>query len=80
MNHEKMMEKAWRFIADMGISENRKEADYYVENVHQVRDAYYADLESGYYREGEDVVGFLNRHCIEWEQHKTNILYALTKE
>ena len=42
-------------------------------NIYEVRDAYYADLESGYYREGEDVVGFLNRHCIEWAA-QTNIL------
>jgi hypothetical protein len=66
MTHEKMMEKAWRFIADMRISENREEeADYYVENVHQVRDAYYADLESGHDFEGESLEDFFARHGIE---------------
>lgn len=70
LSHEEMMEKAWRFIADMEIVEEKEsltDTGYLVENLFQVRDAYYADIESGDYREGEDVVGFLNRHCIEWE-------------
>jgi hypothetical protein len=68
MTHEKMMEKAWRFIADMRISENREEeADYYVENIHQVRDAYYADIESGHDFVGESLEGFFTRHGIKWD-------------
>lgn len=68
LSHEEMMGKAWRFIADMSISENKDErADYYVENVYQVRDAYYADIESGHDFEGESLEDFLARHGIKWE-------------
>ena len=70
LSHEEMMNRAWQFIGAVSITDDvdtKDEANYFVKNIYEVRDAYYADLESGYYREGEDVVSFLNRHCIEWE-------------
>ena len=70
MTHEEMMEKAWRFIADMEITENREEltdTGYLVKDVYQVRDACYADLESGHDFGGEDMEGFFSRHGIKFE-------------
>ena len=70
MTHEEMMEKAWRFIADMEIADERKkltDEGYLVKDVYQVRDAYYADLESGHDFGGEDMEGFISRHGIKFE-------------
>ena len=70
MTHEQMMEKTWRFIADMEIvedSEKLTETGYLVENIHQVRDAYYADLESGHDFDGEDMEVFFTRHGIAYQ-------------
>ena len=67
MTHEEMMEKAWRFIYDMEITDERKKLTgegYLVKDVYQVRDAYYADLESGHDFEGEDMESFIVRHGI----------------
>lgn len=71
MTHEEKMQKAWRFITEAGITE--KEEDYkedndlyLVENIYQVRDAYYDDLEKGISIE-EDVCEFLDRHGIGWK-------------
>ena len=71
VTHEEKMQKAWRFIAEAGITE--KEEDYkedndlyLVENIYQVRDAYYDDLEKGISIE-EDVCEFLDRHGIGWK-------------
>ena len=70
MSHEEMMEKAWKFIADMEIVEEKEsltDTGYLVENLYQVRDAYYADLESNHDFEGEEIAGFFARHNIRWE-------------
>lgn len=69
MTHEEMMEKAWRLIHELGIAEKGDEAgaNYVVNNIHQVRDAFYADLESGHDFEGEDMEGFFSRHGIKFE-------------
>lgn len=69
LSHEEMMEKAWRFIHELGIAEKGDEAgaNYVVENIHQVRDAFYSDMESGYEKEDEDLESFFNRHGIKVE-------------
>jgi len=72
MKHEDMMQKAWQFIKDCGITENKKEHEqndqmYLVKNIYKVRDAYCQDLENSYSFEDEDLPGFLNRHGIEWK-------------
>jgi hypothetical protein len=72
MTHEEMMNKAWRFLQEVGITEDPDEFAanrnlYLVENIYQVRDAYCADLESGEDFEDEDVAGFLDRHGIKWQ-------------
>lgn len=73
MSHEEMMDKAWRFIEDVGITDDENvhaedpDNRYLVENVHAVRDAYYSDLEDGLDIEEEDVCGFLDRHGIKWQ-------------
>lgn len=74
LSHEQLMEKAWSFIADLGITDDRAkyEADpdntYLVEDIYKVRDAYYSDLESGRdFEEGETLWGFFERHGIKWE-------------
>ena len=70
MSHEEMMEKAWRFIAGMEITEEKEELTeegYLVENIYQVRDAYYADLESGHDFADEDMEGFFHRHSISYQ-------------
>ena len=72
MKHEEMMNKAWRFIKEVGITED--EAAYkedptlvLVDDIDKVRDAYYSDLENGVSIEGEDLYEFLDRHGIEWK-------------
>lgn len=50
MKHEEKMERAWKFIADVGITddpEKFKENDrlIFVENLYSVRDAFYEFLE-----------------------------------
>lgn len=73
LSHEDMMEKAWKFIEDVGITDDENvhaedpDNRYLVENVHAVRDAYYSDLEDGLDIEEEDVCGFLDRHGIKWQ-------------
>lgn len=70
LSHEKMMEKAWGFISRVGITddaENRTEEQYLVDDVFDVRDAYYADLESEHDFEGEEITDFFARHNIEWD-------------
>jgi hypothetical protein len=71
LSHEEMMDRAWKFIAKIGIAEkddaNAQNAEYLVENIHQVRDAYYTDLESGHNFEDEDMEGFFSRHGIKVE-------------
>jgi hypothetical protein len=71
MTHEEMMQEAWEMIATCGITENEDEYKenselYFVENIYQVRDAYYSDIENDVV-EDEDVPGFLDRHGIEWK-------------
>ena len=72
MKHEEMMNRAWRFIEETGITEDKavyQEDDtlILVDDVYRVRDAYYEDLESGVEIEDEDVCGFLDRHGIKWQ-------------
>jgi hypothetical protein len=72
MTHEKMMEKAWRFIHEIGITDDGEKAAadeslYLVENIYQVRDAYYEDLENGINIEGESLEEFFKRHNIRYE-------------
>jgi len=72
MNREEMMDRAWRFIADCGITEDEGEYDtttvymYLVQDINQVRDALIADLGKGW-----DLTGYLDdffrRHNIQWE-------------
>ena len=72
MKHEEMMNRAWRFIEEVGITEDKAayqkdDTLILVDDVHKVRDAYYEDLESGVEIEDEDVCGFLDRHGIKWQ-------------
>ena len=72
LSHEEMMEKAWEFIEGTGIADKDdtkiyENADYKVENIYQVRDAYYSDLETGEAYEDDSVEAFLARHNIEWK-------------
>ncbi len=73
LTHEQMMERTWRFILEIGITENMEEYEnnpskiYLVKNIYDVRDAYYQDLENNYTNEYEDLEGFFKRHKIEWE-------------
>lgn len=69
MTHEGMMEKAWILIHELGIAEKGDEAgaNYVVENIYQVRDAFYADTESGHDFDGEDMPGFFARHGIAYK-------------
>lgn len=62
------MEKAWRFIYEVGIAEKGDEdgANYVVENIYKVRDAFYADFENDQDLEGEDIETFFKRHGIEY--------------
>jgi hypothetical protein len=71
MTHEKMMDKAWKFIQDAGITDDAEEHKenpnlVLVNNLYEVRDAYCDDLESGVNIE-EDLYEFLDRHGIEWK-------------
>lgn len=71
MTHDQMMQKAWWFIHETGITDDPdKFAEdnnlYLVEDIYQVRDAYYADLESGCDFGDEDVCDFFNRHGIKF--------------
>lgn len=67
LSHEQKMDKAWRAIHDLGISEDMTtKPNYYVKNIYQVRDAFYSDLETGAAIEGETVEEFFDRHGIEW--------------
>ena len=63
------MEEAWRLIHELGIAEKGDEAgaNYVVENIYKVRDAFYADLESGHDADGEDLPGFFARHGIAYQ-------------
>lgn len=67
-----MMEKAWRFIEEMGITQEQAEYDenptqlYLVADIYQVRDAYYSDLENSIKIEDEDLPGFFERHKIAY--------------
>ena len=69
MTHEQIIEKAWRLISDLGITEEREkyESDpdnhYLVGNIHAIRDAFYSDLEGGI-EPDESVGDFLARHNI----------------
>ncbi len=70
MTHEQMMEKAWRIIHEVGITEDKEEAAadeslYLVENIYHVRDAIYGDLENGV--DLEEAEKFFARHGIKWE-------------
>ena len=81
MTHEQMMEKSWRFIKELGITESKEEFQknpegYLVKNVYTVRDAYYSDLENGYV-EDEEITDFFNRHNIKW-QWKVNFKSFIT--
>jgi hypothetical protein len=70
LSHEQMMEKSWKFITDMEITEDQKEltdTGYLVKNIYKVRDAFYADLESGHDADGEDLPGFFARHGIAYQ-------------
>lgn len=72
MTHEQMMEKAWRFIHETGITEDGAKAAadetlYLVWNIYQVRDAYYSDLENGISIEDESLEEFFKRHNIQYE-------------
>lgn len=72
MSHEDMVSKAWAFIEEAGITEDKAayqkdDTLILVDDVHKVRDAYYSDLESGVEIEDEDVYGFLDRHDIKWQ-------------
>lgn len=72
MTHEEMMNRAWKMIADCGITEDEGEYKennelYLVESIYRVRDAYYSDLENDVVVEDEDVSEFLDRHGIEWK-------------
>ncbi len=73
LSHEQMMEKSWNLIREFGITDNRDEFNidpanhFLVENIYQVRDAYYQDLENNIEVKEEDICGFLDRHGIKWE-------------
>ena len=73
MTHEQMMNWAWEFIREAGITEDeaefQKDPDniILVDDIYKVRDAYYNDLENGVNDEDEDIYGFLDRHGIEWQ-------------
>ena len=72
MTHDEMMQKAWEFIANAGITEKEEDCAennnlYLVENIYKVRDAYYEDLEKSISIEGEDLCQFFERHNIEWK-------------
>jgi len=73
MTHEQMMNRAWEFIREVGITEDKAEFQkdpdnvILVDDIYKVRDAYYSDLENGVNDEDEDIYGFLDRHGIEWQ-------------
>jgi hypothetical protein len=75
LTHEQLMGKAWKFIEDLSITDDRAKYDadpdnaYLVENIYRVRDAYYDDLESGHDFEAnrETLEDFFERHGIKWE-------------
>ena len=72
MSHEDMMSKAWVFIEEAGITEDKavyqEDSTFIlVDDIHNVRDAYYRDLEGGVKIEDEDVYRFLDRHGIKWQ-------------
>lgn len=70
MSHEEMMEKAWRFINEMGISDiwgDSPPEGYFVKDINEVRDAYYSDLESGLDFDDESLEDFFKRHGIAWK-------------
>ena len=73
MTHEEMMDRAMKFIENVGLF-TEDEAAYQEDNslilvndIDRVRDAYYDDLENGVNDEDEDVYQFLDRHGIEWQ-------------
>lgn len=71
MTHEQMMEKAWRTMRELGITDDRKEFEknpegYLVKNIYTVRDAFYSDMEAGVELD-EDAETFFARHGITAE-------------
>lgn len=67
INHNEMMEKAWRFIHHLNISEDiAARPDYLVKDIYRVRDAYYSDLENDTGQDDESILDFFARHNIEW--------------
>lgn len=72
MNHEQKMQKAWSMINELGITEDQEEyynnpEMYLVDDIHQVRDAFYSDIENEVEIEDEDLPGFFARHGIEYQ-------------
>ena len=73
LTHEQKMEKAWKAIADLNITEDEEKyltdinTFYLVKDIHQVRDAFYTDFEAEEQPEDEDLPMFFNRHGIEWK-------------
>lgn len=73
MKYEDMVQEAWSFIRELGITEDQAEYGanpaemYLVASVYQVRDAYVSDLENNAHIEDEDLPGFFERHGIEWK-------------
>lgn len=70
MTHEQMMEKAWRFIKEFGITEDREEFEnnpegYLVKDIYEVRYAFYNDIESG--KEDNSLEEFFDRYGIKFE-------------
>jgi hypothetical protein len=72
MKYEDMVSKAWYMIQELGITEDIAEYEkdsnlYLVADVSKVVRAYVEDLENNYQDEDEDLLGFFERHEIDYK-------------
>jgi hypothetical protein len=75
LSHEQIMEKTWKLIDELSITEDSAvykqdpDAYYLVSDIYKVRDAFYSDMENGISFNGEDadLPSFFDRHRIEYQ-------------
>jgi|LSQX01.3.fsa_nt_gb hypothetical protein len=72
MNHDEKMNKAWENIRKLSITDDLEiyqedpDSFWLVDDIYEVRDAFYKDLESGQEYE-EDLSEFFDRHKIKYQ-------------
>lgn len=73
MTHEEKMQKAWDFIHNTGITDDKEEYEaapesfWLVKDLYEVRDAFYDDLENGIGDDDNGLTEFFERHKIDYK-------------